>query len=294
MRALVSGLVLLMMMWSPAVMAQGLSDYKNQKHGKRERVTRESCPQAYYKRCMSKCEGASCAKTCRAEAPEFCSKRETRKTFKTVETVAKGASLGIGAVAVLIENAIDAQNLKDGRGMPMVIDEYTLIWNQPSLVVRGGGGYIFGNVAQGTATVKARYSYFGVSGQVSYLTDGTQNLVETDVGPTVYMKSSSIVFGAQPSLLVSQGNGVAALYGVGLRTYTDVHLGRVVLSLDPMLGYTNDNWNYHVRVGAGYRFTPNITADLTYDFRDVVDLNDLDISQAVLQGVTLQLGVRFN
>ena len=34
--------------------------------------------------------------------------------------------------------------------------------------------------------------------------------------------------------------------------------------------------------------------EVAYDFRDVVDLNDLDISQAVLQGVTLQLGIRFN
>jgi len=61
-----------------------------------------------------------------------------------------------------------------------------------------------------------------------------------------------------------------------------------------MLGVINGQWSYHLRLGVGWRFTPTVYARLNYDYRDIVDLTDLDISSASLQGVVLTLGARWN
>lgn len=60
-----------------------------------------------------------------------------------------------------------------------------------------------------------------------------------------------------------------------------------------MLGRINHNWNYNLRAGVGYRFTPNVYGRVSYDYRDVLDLGDLNISQASMQGVFVTGGVRF-
>jgi len=280
--------------------AQGLSEYKDQKHTERERVTKQSCPEAYVSRCMQKCEAgkeASCKRSCEAKAPEFCAQRTKRKRRKTAATAAKAGTLAVGAVAVLVDRRVrkNAAEGEVGEEVPALkIDPYTIIWKKPTLVGKLGGGALLGGVGQGTATVRARWRSIGVSGQVSYLNDGTTDLLEADFGPTLYLASPLFIFGAQPSLLVSGASDVDTLYGVGLRTYTGMMLGRFVIRLDPMLGYINRQWNYHVRLGGMYRITPRAFVELNYDYRDIVDLNDLDISQARLQGVTLQFGFRFN
>ncbi|MBT3221648.1 MAG: hypothetical protein HN348_21430, partial [Proteobacteria bacterium] len=113
-----------------------------------------------------------------------------------------------------------------------------------------------------------------------------------------------IMFGLQPSLLLSatildeseitDGKAKDFLVGGGARSYTTVHLRRLTFHFDTMLGVINGQWNYHLRIGVGARITPRIFARLNYDYRDIVDLTDLDISSSALQGVVLTIGARWN
>lgn len=280
----------------PALLsAQGLKDYKEQKHRKQEeKVTRQSCEQTYIERCERQCtaEAISCSQQCKAEAPNFCAARTKRRRRKQAGVVAKGATVVAGGVATMLASRLE-DRLPRGTARA---DEYTLYWKAPSAVADLGAGYVLGGVALLTGTAKLRYHWFGVSGQVSHLRDAEDRLTETDVGPTFYIASPGfgLTFGLQPSLLISSAPDVETLYGVGARSYTDLHLRRLVLSFEPMLGYINRQWNYHVRLGASYRITPAIFIKAAYDYRDIVDLNDLDISQARLQGVTGMIGFRFN
>ncbi len=291
-------LTLLIMCCVPAfASAQGLSDYKNQKHKKQKpKVTRQSCEQEYINRCEQQCTASavSCSQQCKAEAPNFCKARTKRRRRKQAGVAAKGASVAAGGVAVLVAKRVE-KNQPKGPGTKE-IDRYTLFWKAPSAIAEVGGGYVFGGTGLVTGTAKLRYHWFGVSGQVSHLRQGQEDLTETDVGPTFYMASPAfgLTFGAQPSLLISSASDIDTLYGFGVRSYTDLHLGRLVGSFEPMLGYINRQWNYHLRVGAAYRITPRIFLKATYDYRDVVDLNDLDISQARLQGFAGMVGFRFN
>lgn len=275
--------------------AQGLSDYKDQKHKtKKPKVTKQSCEQDYVNSCTQKCaSGAvSCVQQCRTKAPAFCEARTKRRRRKQAGVAAKGASVVAGGVAVLVAKRVE-------KGLPrgkVNTDEYTLYWKAPSAIAEVGGGYVFGGAGLVTGTAKLRYNWFGVSGQVSHLRDSETDLTETDVGPTFYIASPAfgLTFGAQPSLLISSASDVDTLYGVGLRSYTELNLRRVVFSFEPMLGYINRQWNYHLRVGGAYRITPRVFLKATYDYRDIVDLNDLDVSQARLQGFAGMIGFRFN
>lgn len=286
---------------SSSAWAQGLGEYKDQKHKSpdRQKVTKQSCPEAYVSRCMQECDDRreTCRATCEKEAPAFCEARQKRRRRKQAGVVAKGASVGAGAVAVFVDNRIPRKDQQGGQsgeggGEP---DPYAIYWNRLDAQANVGGGYLFAGAGIGTGTMRLRFSHFGLSGQVSHLNDGTDFLTESDVGPTFYIHSPIVLFGLQPSLLVSSGNDVDTFFGGGVRSYTEVHLTRrFLLNFDPMLGYINGQWNYHLRVGATYRLTPRFQANLSYDFRDIVDLNDLDISQSRLQGVLLQVGFRFN
>ncbi len=275
--------------------AQGLSDYKGQKHKKQApKVTKQTCEQEYINRCEQQCTASavSCSQQCKAEAPTFCKARTKRRRRKQAGVVAKGASVVAGGAVVMLAKRAE-KNLPKGAAKP---DEYTIYWKAPSAIAEVGVGYVFDNVAQFTGTTKLRYNWFGASAQVSHLRDSETDLTETDLGPTFYMSSLGfgLTFGLQPSLLISSASDVDTLYGVGVRSYTDLHLRRLVLSFEPMLGYINRQWNYHMRLGGAYRITPRIFVKAVYDYRDIVDLNDLDISQARLQGITGMLGFRFN
>ncbi|MED5369387.1 MAG: hypothetical protein VX899_00110 [Myxococcota bacterium] len=270
-----------------------LDDYKDQKHGDREKVTKDTCESAYIKECRAECEPGDreCLQECKIEAPQFCEERQARKRKKTAGVVAKGGSVAAGGVAVV---GINKVNEKHGVPDTRESDEYTIRYWGPDMILEGGGGVINGGVGALTANAQVRFGPVGAGIMNSTLSDGEDWLAETDVGPSVTIASPMLMYTAQPSLLVSQGNDVQTEYGAGVRSYTTLHAGQLMLHFDPMLGYINRQWNYHLRVGASYRVNPTLYARLSYDYRDIVDLNDLNISQARLQGLVFTLGGRFN
>ncbi len=292
------------MLWMMSLaLANPLDDYGNQKHTDRPKVTKDTCEEAYIERCRKKCDGDSeCVKTCRAEASEACKKRQRRKTAKTAETVAKGASVGAGAAAVIVHNALR----KKGDGTATVEGEpnpYAVNFFGTTVDTQLGGGVLLGGVGMGTANLGVRWAWVGAAGGMSFLSAEGSSLVESDFGPTFSIASPALMFTAQPSVLISHFDPSepsddptfqATQVGGGLRSYTSLMLGQFMFHFDPMLGLINGQWNYHLRVGASYRFHPRVYARLNYDYRDIVDLTDLDISSASLQGVVLQIGFRIN
>lgn len=286
-------LALFLFLFSSVSLAGGLDDYKDQKHGESTKVTNETCESEYIKRCKSECakDDKSCFAECKQEAPGFCEERRKRKAKKTAGVVAKGGSVAAGGVAVATTKAVlKRKGVEDTREA----GPYTIYYMAPSLIAEGGGGFLAGGIGAGTANVQARFGPVGVGGMTSYLNDGSDWLAETDVGPAGYIAGGMLMYGLQPSLLISQGNDVETEYGFGVRSYTTLYAGQIMGHFDPMLGYINGQWNYHLRVGASYRITPGAYVRVSYDYRDIVDLNDLDISQARLQGVMLTVGGRFN
>lgn len=295
--ALIASLCALSLIPSVAV-AGGLDDYKKQKHAPKDRkkVTKNSCQKDYIDRCArTECsaQDTSCRKQCVARAPQFCEARQKRRRRKQAGVVAKGASVVAGGALVLGARAVEN---KFGKEVPAQANDYTVFWKSPSLDVSLGAGYLFAGVFQGAATAQVRYKWFGVGGQFNYLDDLSTNLIEAEAGPIFYIASPAfgLTFGAQPSLLVSGAADVSTLYGAGLRSYTTLYLDRLMVSFDPMLGYINRQWNYHVRLSGAYRVTPRVYLKLAYDYRDILDLNDLDISQSRLQGLVGSVGFRFN
>ncbi len=292
----------LLMVGDPAAShAAGLKAYKKQKHKKRKApVTDRSCPAAYVARCMTGCTGNKvvCEAACRKNAGPFCAKRKQKRHRETSKLALKGASLGAG----LLLTGLTAvpwtceRVTKQGKG------EMAVPWDRPSVIGMVGGGVINDDWQQlvksktylATATMRLRLRFLGVSAMYSRLMEGSDHLDELDFGPTFYFASSYVSFGIQPSILVSSGAGVDTMYGKGLRTWTRGYFGPLVGVLDTMLGKINGQWNYHGRIGAGMRLTPRFFAIFAVDFRDIVDLTDLDISSASLQGVMLAIGGRYN
>jgi len=278
-----------------------LQDYKDQKHTDRDKVTKKTCPEKFIERCAAQCkpDDRACVASCKVEAPEFCKDRQRRKTVKTIEVAGKAASVGAGAAAVAIQNTIIRKRRKNAAedGVAPIEREpnpYAIHWNRPSFVSELGGGYLAGGIGSGTGMIALRGGFLGLSGMNSTFSDGEDWLSETDIGPTLFIASPNIIFGLQPSVLISAGNGVQTELGAGARSYTSVHLNQLVFFFDPMLGVINGQWNYHLRIGAGWRVTPTVYVRASYDYRDILDLTDLDISQASLQGVFVTLGLRFN
>jgi len=280
-------------------LASGLDDYKTQKHTDRPRVTADTCEEAYLEQHGLDPEDPAD----QAKAATFCEERARRKTRKTVELVAKGASVGAGAAAVAAENAVTAAATRRAvsrSGQQRSAGPDTLAarrpnpWlEKPDAVFELGGGLI-SDVGAGTAVARGRVMpSVGLGATTTLLADSDDWLNETDLGPILYLDSRHIEFGLQPSLLVSAGNDVSTEFGAGVRSYTTVDLGRLSLHLDPMLGRINRQWVYHLRPGVSYRFTPAVYARVSYDYRDVLDMGDLDISQASMQGVMGTVGFRF-
>lgn len=138
-----------------------------------------------------------------------------------------------------------------------------------------------------------RQSWWGLSDEVEGLYQTPDFLAEGDIGPTFYLPSQHFIAGFQPSLMFSGGDGVMN-YGAGLRALTTVVMGQWLAFFHPILGYINQEWYYHLRVGVGYRFTPGTYITLNLEHRDVVDLNDLEISDNALESISVTLGLRFN
>jgi len=285
-----------------AANAGGLKKYKAQKHKKRTgpRITDRNCPQQYTLRCQKACAAHDlpCRANCKNKAAAFCAKRKQKRHRATTKLVAKGASLGVGLAALALSSVP-----WNGCG-PTIQGEgdFRIPWDRPSVIGMVGGGVITDDWSQiqssntylATATMRLRLRFLGVSAMYSHLTEGSDTLDELDFGPTFYFANSVITFGIQPSILVSSGNDTRTLYGKGLRTWTRAYLGPLVGVLDTMLGKINGQWNYHGRIGAGLRLTPRLFAIVGVDFRDIVDLTDLDISTASLQGVMVGVGGRIN
>ena len=292
------------MLWMMSLaLANPLDDYGNQKHTDRPKVTKDTCEAAYIERCNEKCDGdKTCIQTCRANADEACKKRQRRQAAKTAEVVAKGASVGAGAAAVIVHNALRPK----GDGTAVVEGEpnpYAIRFFGTTVDTQLGGGLLLGGVGMGSVNLGVRYAWVGAAGGASFLSAGGSTLLESDFGPTFSIASPALMFTAQPSVLVSRFDPSETpddptfrptLLGGGLRSYTTLMLGQFMFHFDPMLGLVNGQWNYHLRVGASYRFHPRVYARLNYDYRDIVDLTDLDISSASLQGVVLQIGFRLN
>lgn len=298
-------LALLALSW-----AGPLDDYADQKHTDRAKVTRATCEEAYIERCTKECKPGdeACVKECKQEAPQFCKERQTRKAVKTAGVVAKGASVGAGAAVVVAQNAFirkhgEPVEASQAELAPSEPDPFQIAWFRTTLAAELGGGVLLGPVGLGSAHARVRWAWFGLGGSTQYMFAEGTTLSESDLGPTLSIHSPNVIFSLQPSLLISHHSPAEpvddptwhpTLLGGGVRSYTTLHMRQLMVHFDPMLGLVNGQWNYHLRLGVGYRFTPRTYMRVDYDYRDIVDLTDLDISQARLQGLVLTLGARFN
>lgn len=262
-----------------------LKSYKSQKHKKRSKVRSEDCEQEYIRQ---RCNGD--AAQCSTPPAQFCKERASRKKWKTLEVVGKGASLGAGAAAALIFDDSMAQT--SSSGMP--ISEYAIIWNRVSAKAEPGFGYFQGGALGSTLDGTIRKSWYGVGFHHSYIFDSNDYISELDAGPNFSFGTAHFINSFQPSVLASWANDETSRLGAGLRARTTYVNGRVLVKFSPMLGYINDQWNYHLRTSLGYRITPSISLNAGYDFRDILDLNDLDISQSALSAVFASVGIRWN
>ena len=93
---------------------------------------------------------------------------------------------------------------------------------------------------------------------------------------------------------MSAGNGVETEYGFGLRAPTNFYVDKSVVTFSPLLGNINDQWYYHLKVAFTYRVRPDVGVGLGYEYRDTVDLNDLDITTASLQGAFVYIRMNQN
>ena len=275
--------------------AGSLGDYKRKKHAKRKKVTEETCEEEYIKRCVSKCktEDAGCVRQCEATAKSFCAERKKKRQKEQIKLVAKGASLTVGSIGVLLDDDMPTVGV-NGNGRKVKLTPYTKLWNRASLIADLGLGILEVGAAGTNANIWFRKRNWGLGGQISYLWQDSEYLIEGDFGPTFYMPSASIVAGIQPSVLMSAGNGVDTEYGFGLRAPTNFYIDKTVLVFSPLLGYINEQWYYHLKIGFGYRFHPNVGAFLGYEYRDATDLNDLDITTASHQGAFVYLRLNQN
>ena len=270
------------------VQAGSLKDYKKQKHNRRKRVDAGSCQPDFIARCQKKCTTALCKSECTTQAPGFCKARKQKRTRKKLELVAKGASVAAGALTVILDKPM-AELQASGQE----ISPYSIIWNQLEFVTEIGGGALSQGGVIGAAHMRLRKSWFGFAANYAYLSEKDDYVSEGEFGPTFNFGSSQFTYGFQPSALVSGANNERQVWGGGLRSYTRMYLGRMFFMFDPMLGYINQNWIYHLKAGGGYRITPNIGLLVTFEYRDLVDLNDLDISTASLQSGMAYLQFRF-
>lgn len=186
----------------------------------------------------------------------------------------------------------NAEAQSSGSGSPGD-KAYELKWDAFTAHVEGGVGALAQNAVGATGHLRMRYGHVGGGATVTHLADGTDRLTEWDFGPAFFAGGPNFSIGAQPSLMVSQGNGVDPLLGGGLRGYGRLMLDQLFIDFDPMLGYINGQWNYHLRTGIGWRFSPNLHVKGAYDQRNILDLSD-GVEHEPLQGAFLLIGARWN
>jgi len=288
--------------------AGSLHDFKKQEHTQRPRVTRDNCVLAYLEQYRMDPKDPNAVH----KAEVFCAQRQKRHAAKTAEVVAKGASVAAGAAAVAGAAALASKPSVSGASRsagphgvakapsasPIVVpppgrDPFA---ERPIFLAELGGGAM-GDAGVGQAMVRGRFArdaLLGAGVSSSLFATRQDWLSESDLGPIVYLDARHVEFGLQPSLLVSAGNGVRTELGGGARSYTTITLGRRFgLHFDPMLGYIGRQWEYDVKLGASYRFTPTVYGRVSFDHRDILDLGDLHVSQTGLNGAVASVGVQF-
>lgn len=271
-----------------------LKDYKNQKHRQVEttptgQVVTKTCEEAFLEACRPSCKGnAACLADCQHKVGPYCAERARKRSAEEGKLVLEALLLFAGPLITLIDGP---RNYDNGPGD---VDPYVFYWNYPSYHLDIGAGYL-GNKTYGTSMSAAfRLDHFGLGANATYFTQSGDNLGELDAGPQFYLGSTHIQSGIQPSVMVSAGKGVKPEYGFGIRTDTTVYLDQVYFLFSPLLGKINGQWNFELKAGLGYRFTPLLAAHVTFEHRSVVDLDSLTVSSASLNGGFLYLGLRFN
>lgn len=270
-----------------------LGTYKRQSMGATPgKVTSENCPEEYKKDCKSRCApgAGDCVAKCDQTAEQFCKDRESRRNTKKLELAAKAASLGAGAIAMIFD---DKMATVDPNGN-LLIDEYTLFWNRPSFWTQLGGGLLQGGTKLALFSAQFRKSSFGLATSLDYMWEGNDRLAEFDIGPTINFGTAHLVVGFEPALMIRSGNGFKPVYGGGLRSLNTYYNGRAFVQFNPLLGYVNDQWAYDLKLSAGYRMSPAFSIDVGYSHRDILNLNDLHVSESGLNGAFLRLGYRMN
>ena len=141
-----------------------------------------------------------------------------------------------------------------------------------------------------------RNGAWGLGGSVDFLRDTAKNDTVTDaeIGPSWSMGSANMLVTFQPSLVISHGNGTQTVYGFGIRSVNYLFMDQVYATFDPLLSHVNRNWSYDLKVNLGYRFTPGFFTEAGYFYKNAIDLNDLNITDAGLQGFLIRLGFRIN
>ena len=100
--------------------------------------------------------------------------------------------------------------------------------------------------------------------------------------------------GIQPSLIYSYLSTGDSEYGFGVRSLNTYYNDHWMIFFDPLLGYINSEWEYHIKLGAAYRVTPGFYIGAAWEHRDVLDLNDLELSNNALESAMIYIGFRIN
>ena len=287
--------ILLTLFYAQSAWATSLKDYKAQKHKEQDPpagvpVVEVSCEEAYLLKCRQACSNESCRNQCVREAPVYCRQRDEKRSKEQALLWVKAATLFLPAIGCIFD---EPRNIVESN-LSEQADSYTFVWNRASFYAHGGTGVLNGGAKALTADLQFRLGYFGASGNAAYLFQGSEKLIEYDVGPTFYVGSAHISAGFQPSLIGSAGSGVKPEYGFGMRTVNTLTFDRFHIQWNPLLGRINKQWFYQLKGGVGYRLTPSLGMTLGYEYRNILDLNDLEISSSGLHGFFVYFNYRFN
>lgn len=288
-----------------------------------------SCRSRAYRKCRSTCNGnqSMCNKHCNLEAKKRCgdtvrrserrhsehrhtsrcshSSHSSRSSYSSRhEHRSSSSSSSFAAFGVVTHSSsrstARARSSRQAQAQGGVSAEfqaqkeaYQIEWDGFSASAEVGAGMVGEGALGTTGHFRLRYKNFGAGGTITHLADTQDWLSEADVGPAFFVGMPHLVLGAQPSVLVSAGNDVDTLLGGGVRGYARLMVGRLFADFDPMIGYINGQWNYHLRAGVGWRLTPNLHVKAAYDQRDILDLRE-GVEHVPLRGGFLMVGARFN
>ena len=89
----------------------------------------------------------------------------------------------MGTIAVLLDDDMPTAG-PNGKGMR--VTPYTKIWNRTSITLDTGVGLLEGGANAISSSLMIRNRNWGVSGQLSYLWQDDEYLIEGDFGPTFF------------------------------------------------------------------------------------------------------------